>query len=108
VVGQPAAPDAVTVIVTDTGPGVHPAFPSRSFDKFFRLEHHHQTDVQRHPRGAGIDLYLCRQIVELHRGRIECATGPDDHGARISVFLPVRTENAVATTSIDSFTATVG
>jgi NtrC-family two-component system sensor histidine kinase KinB len=108
VVGQAATQDAVTVMVTDTGPGVPPASRSRIFDKFFRLEHHHQTDDQRHPRGAGIGLYLCRQIVELHGGRIECAAGPDDHGARISVFLPVRTENAVATTSIDSFTATVG
>ena len=69
------------------GPGIPPAFRSRIFDKFFRLEHH-QTEDRPHARGAGIGLYMCRQIVELHGGHIECAAGADDRGACITVELP--------------------
>ena len=93
--GQVSAPAAVdggwgTVIirVTDTGPGVPAAFRTRIFDKFFRLEHQHLDD-RRHPRGAGIGLYMCRQIVELHGGQIWCAAGADDRGACMTVELPV-------------------
>ena len=47
------------------------AFRARIFDKFFRLEHHH-TESASGARGAGIGLYMCRQIVELHGGQIAC------------------------------------
>jgi NtrC-family two-component system sensor histidine kinase KinB len=81
-------PDMVSVSIVDTGPGVPLAFRSRIFDKFFRLEHH-QAD-RPHARGAGIGLYMCRQIVELHGGDIECGSGPSDRGARITVKLPAK------------------
>jgi NtrC-family two-component system sensor histidine kinase KinB len=82
--------DHVVVSITDTGPGVPPAFRARIFDKFFRLEHQ-QPEDRPHARGAGIGLYMCRQIVELHGGHIECTGGLADHGARITVELPVAT-----------------
>ncbi len=78
----------VVIRVTDTGPGVPAAFRTRIFDKFFRLEHQHLED-RHHPRGAGIGLYMCRQIVELHGGHITCAAGADDRGACMTVELPV-------------------
>jgi len=83
-----AVPDRVTITISDTGPGVPPAFRDRIFDKFFRIEHQ-RPDDRRHPRGAGIGLYMCRQIVDLHGGRVSCAAGADDHGASITVDLPV-------------------
>jgi NtrC-family two-component system sensor histidine kinase KinB len=79
---------AITVHVADTGPGVPEAFRTRIFDKFFRLEHQ-QLDDRRHPRGAGIGLYMCRQIVELHGGHVSCAPGADDRGTCVTVELPV-------------------
>jgi NtrC-family two-component system sensor histidine kinase KinB len=85
---------AVTIRVTDTGPGVPPSFRARIFDKFFRLEHQHLDD-RRHPRGAGIGLYMCRQIVELHGGHISCAAGADDRGACLTVELPISNPAAV-------------
>jgi NtrC-family two-component system sensor histidine kinase KinB len=85
---------AVTICVTDTGPGVPTAFRTRIFDKFFRLEHQHLDD-RRHPRGAGIGLYMCRQIVELHGGHVACAAGTDDRGACITVELPISSPVAV-------------
>jgi NtrC-family two-component system sensor histidine kinase KinB len=79
--------DGVSIRIADSGPGVPPAFRSRIFDKFFRLEHH-QTGSRIEARGAGIGLYLCRQIVELHGGTIACDSGIDGHGTSITITLP--------------------
>jgi NtrC-family two-component system sensor histidine kinase KinB len=76
--------------VTDTGPGIPAEFRERVFEKFFRVEHHRGEDAQG-VRGAGIGLYLCRQIIELHGGTIHCEPGDDGCGTRIAVELPVET-----------------
>ena len=80
--------DRVTISVSDTGPGVPSAFRDRVFEKFFRLERQ-QPEDRSHARGAGIGLYMCRQIVELHGGHIECRAASDERGARFTVELPV-------------------
>jgi signal transduction histidine kinase len=41
----------------------------RVFDRFFRVEQHHENG-QAGVKGAGIGLYLCRQIIEGHGGSI--------------------------------------
>jgi signal transduction histidine kinase len=79
---------AVLISVTDTGPGVPAGFRTRIFDKFFRLEHQ-QPEGHPHTRGAGIGLYMCRQIVELHGGRIACSGAPRDRGTCMTVELPL-------------------
>jgi NtrC-family two-component system sensor histidine kinase KinB len=73
--------------VTDTGPGVPPEFRERIFEKFFRVEDQ-RTRGTEGVRGAGIGLYLCRQIVEAHGGSIRCDAGDGDRGARMTVSLP--------------------
>ena len=65
----------MSISVGDTGPGIPAAFRSRVFDKFFRLEHH-LSDTHPPARGAGIGLYMCRQIVDLHGGTIVCDSRP--------------------------------
>jgi signal transduction histidine kinase len=84
-----AEPDVVAISIADTGVGVPPAFHSRIFDKFFRLEHH-QIEARPAARGAGIGLYMCRQIVELHGGRISCRSGSGEQGTCITIELPAR------------------
>ncbi|MGE4222301.1 MAG: ATP-binding protein [Vicinamibacterales bacterium] len=79
--------DVVSVSIADTGPGIPAAFRSRIFDKFFRLEHH-DSETRPGARGAGIGLYMCRQIVELHGGVIACDAGAGGRGTRITVTLP--------------------
>ena len=81
--------DSVAIAITDTGPGIPVAFRSRVFDKFFRLEHH-QADLRPAARGAGIGLYMGKQIVERHGGEITCSAGPGERGTRITVTLPAR------------------
>lgn len=78
---------AVRLVVSDTGPGVPPEFQGRVFEKFFRVEHHRPTrDVG--PRGSGIGLYLCKEIVELHGGSIACEGSGDERGATFVIDLP--------------------
>lgn len=89
----------VAISIIDTGPGVPAGFRARIFDKFFRLEHQ-QPDDRPHPRGAGIGLYMCRQIVELHGGHIECAAGIHDRGTCITVELPVASVDSMMSESV--------
>ena len=78
--------DGVSISIVDSGPGVPPAFRSQIFDKFFRVEHQ-LGDGRPHARGAGIGLYMCRQIVELHGGAITCDAAGEGRGTRITVSL---------------------
>ncbi len=74
------------IAVTDTGPGIPMEFRERVFEKFFRVEHHRGGDSNG-ARGAGIGLYLCRQIIEAHGGSIWCEPSDDGRGTCIALLL---------------------
>jgi NtrC-family two-component system sensor histidine kinase KinB len=76
----------VQIAVTDTGPGIPEEFRARVFEKFFRVEHH-RPGSSNGVRGAGIGLYLCRQIIEAHGGSIWCEAG--DHGQGTSMVIRI-------------------
>jgi NtrC-family two-component system sensor histidine kinase KinB len=59
------------LVVGDTGSGVPADLRERVFEKFFRVAHVRPGDANA-PAGAGIGLYVCRQIVEAHGGTIRC------------------------------------
>jgi NtrC-family two-component system sensor histidine kinase KinB len=84
-----AGPAAVEVAVTDTGHGIPTEFRSRAFEKFFRVEHY-RPGSEEAPRGSGIGLYLCKEIVEAHGGTIRCEAPPEGRGARFVFWLPIR------------------
>jgi len=75
--------DDIQVAVTDTGPGIPDDLRDRVFEKFFRVEHVRPTE--RAPDGAGVGLYICRQIVEAHGGEIQCEPVPA--GSRLAFRL---------------------
>jgi NtrC-family two-component system sensor histidine kinase KinB len=77
---------AVQIAVTDSGPGVPAEYRERVFEKFFRVEHQ-QNDGAPRVKGAGVGLYLCKQIVEAHGGTIRCESGTDGRGARLVIEL---------------------
>jgi NtrC-family two-component system sensor histidine kinase KinB len=84
----------IEIAVTDEGPGVPPEYRSRIFEKYFRVEHHRASEHA--PRGAGLGLYLCKQIVEAHAGTIRCDAGANGCGTTISFTVPRRrADNAV-------------
>ena len=73
----------VTTSVTDHGPGIPPDDLPRLFERYFR------TGTGRERReGVGLGLYIARQLVEAHGGRIwvESEVGV---GSRFSFSLPI-------------------
>jgi two-component system NarL family sensor kinase len=69
----------IRLLVLDRGSGFPPSALPHLFERFYR------ADPDR--RGSGLGLYLCRQIVEAHRGTLRAANRPDG-GASFLVHLP--------------------
>ncbi|AKU93137.1 sensor histidine kinase [Vulgatibacter incomptus] len=80
---------AIRIGIADTGPGIPAEYSERVFEKFFRVEHH-LPNRERGGRGAGIGLYLCREIVGLHGGTIRCDEAPGGSGTRFTVRIPIQ------------------
>ncbi|MCU0755647.1 MAG: response regulator [Xanthomonadales bacterium] len=78
----PAAAE-VGIEVEDTGPGVPLAEQTRIFERFQQGSTAAPADAP----GTGIGLALVRELVELHRGRIELLSEPGQ-GACFAVWLP--------------------
>jgi signal transduction histidine kinase len=77
-----AAPetDGVRFEVRDSGPGIPPEYIPRLFERFFRIPGARSG-------GAGLGLYICKEIVEAHGGRIGVESDPG-HGAIFWFTLP--------------------
>ncbi|MGO9606806.1 MAG: ATP-binding protein [Candidatus Binataceae bacterium] len=87
--GQNGAGDgarSLHIAVSDTGAGIPAAFRERVFDKFFRVEQRQNRNTG--TLGTGVGLYLCRQIIEAHGGKISCEAGDGGKGTRIVMDLP--------------------
>jgi signal transduction histidine kinase len=67
------------VTVKDTGPGIAPEMLPRLFSKF----------ATKSERGAGLGLFICKNIIEAHGGRIWAENNSDGKGAAFSFSLPV-------------------
>ncbi|MBX9952796.1 MAG: hybrid sensor histidine kinase/response regulator [Candidatus Obscuribacterales bacterium] len=74
--------DRVLLQVSDTGPGIPEEDRKHLFERFWR-----GRASRRHTPGTGLGLYLCQQIVSLHKGTISC-TCPADKGTSFLVELP--------------------
>ncbi len=81
-----AAPIAIRVTVSDSGPGIAPEYQQEVFNEFFKVP---QPDDRF--GGSGLGLAIARRLVQAHRGKIwlESETGA---GSKFSFLLPVRLE----------------
>ncbi len=81
--------DGVVLSIEDSGVGIAPEQLPRIFDAFY---------TTRATIGTGIGLFVAKQFVEGHGGRIdvESDTGASSHGTRMSIFLPLQTQYAAA------------
>jgi len=73
--------DAITVAVEDSGPGLDPEEAPHVFDRYWRGPRAAGS------RGLGLGLYICKRLVEAHRGRIWVESQPE-HGACFQFTLP--------------------
>lgn len=76
-----AAPAGACIVVSDHGVGIEPSQAERIFGRFERA-----APAQHYP-GLGLGLYVAREIVEAHGGRIR-AEGSPGKGAVFTVELP--------------------
>jgi PAS domain S-box-containing protein len=78
------APDGIVLTVHDDGGGIAEADLPRVFEAFF---------TTRSTVGTGIGLFVAKQFVEGHGGRIEIESrqSAEDHGTTVRVFLPIST-----------------
>lgn len=82
-VGVQLRPRSVRFWVRDEGIGIPTAERERVFDKFRRLD----PNLTRGVSGAGLGLYLCRELVQLMHGRIRLeSTG--GQGSTFVIELP--------------------
>ncbi len=69
----------VSLVVSDTGPGIHPSVQEKLFDPFVTTKEVGQ--------GTGLGLAVCHTIVEQLGGSIS-VTSPSTGGARFEMLLP--------------------
>jgi len=76
-----AIPSGARITVADHGPGIPSDEAARVFEKFYRSPSATGT------RGAGLGLYIVKQIVESHAGQIQVRPGPSG-GSEFIITLP--------------------
>jgi signal transduction histidine kinase len=89
---EAADADWVRIGVRDEGAGVHPGDQQHLFEPFFTgfdTLHHSSGDYQFGKRGIGLGLCLVKTFVELHGGRVEVRSEPEQ-GSTFTFLLPRR------------------
>ncbi len=79
-----ATADGVEVTVSDEGIGLPPGLNEALFEPFGRAA----NAMERQITGLGLGLYIARQLVLAHGGRIWCVSPGEGQGSTFSVWLP--------------------
>ena len=87
VAGEVSGVSAVSVRVIDHGVGIKPGEEERIFERFHRTDNR----LSRTTAGVGLGLYITRNIVEGHGGRIWAESGGPGSGSVFSMLLPTGT-----------------
>jgi two-component system, OmpR family, sensor kinase len=78
------APDRISFVVVDDGPGIPPNERERVFERFHRTD----SGRTRATGGAGLGLAIVRAIAEAHRGSVRVRDPQNGHGAAVELVLP--------------------
>ncbi len=79
-----ADPSSVYISISDTGRGIGPEAKALIFERLYQ----DPESVDNNRSGLGLGLFICREIVRLHQGRIWVASEPGQ-GSTFSFTLPV-------------------
>ena len=77
------------LVIANTGPGIPPEKLPRVFDRFFRGDPAHGSDIE----GCGLGLSIAQWIVRAHDGEIRIES-PPGQPTRVIVRLPLGTDGA--------------
>jgi len=78
----------LNTIISDTGIGIPKEKLPRIFDRFYQVEGNHTREQE----GTGIGLALTKELVELHKGRIEVES-EESKGTTFKVSIPMGKEH---------------
>lgn len=78
------SPTAVTLEVTDDGPGMDPDTAAHAFDRFRRGD----PSRSRHTGGTGLGLAIAKSLAEAHGATLSLTSAPG-HGCTVTLTLPV-------------------
>jgi len=70
------------ITVTDTGPGIEDTIMPNLFNKFVTSSY----------QGTGLGLYICKNIIEAHNGKIWAKNNANKNGASITCRIPTNHE----------------
>ncbi|MBV8713592.1 MAG: GAF domain-containing protein [Chloroflexi bacterium] len=88
VAGEVPSGSAVLVRVIDHGVGIAPGEEERIFERFHRTDNR----LSRTTAGVGLGLYITRNIVEGHGGRIWAESAGPGRGSTFNLLLPTGVE----------------
>jgi len=77
------------VNIQDNGPGIPEEDRDLVFDKFYQV----RNQTRRKPSGSGLGLAICKNIIQMHKGRIWVSESAD-RGTKISFTLPLYTNES--------------
>jgi two-component system, NtrC family, sensor histidine kinase HydH len=77
---------ALTIQITDDGPGITPDDMEKLFIPFFTTR----------PQGTGLGLAISRRLIEAHGGEIDVRSAPDQ-GSTFTIRLPLAEEGLPVT-----------
>ena len=89
-----AEPRTIQIVVQDHGIGLPAAAAERIFEPFSRATNAEQLQIT----GMGLGLFICRNIIEQHHGRIWARSAGEGTGTVISVWLPERSPSQTTRT----------
>lgn len=75
----------VRFVVKDTGVGINPEVIPKLFVKFVRADGARSVNI----RGTGLGLFIAKEIVNAHKGKIWAESEGEGKGATFTVELPV-------------------
>jgi signal transduction histidine kinase len=85
----------VLVEIQDHGIGLPPEAADRIFEPFSRAANAEERQIT----GMGLGLYICRNIVQQHHGRIWARSDGEGSGTTVSVWLPEAVTSPVSATA---------
>ncbi|PLX93255.1 MAG: hypothetical protein C0621_08040 [Desulfuromonas sp.] len=75
-----ASEEEICIVLRDNGPGIPLDLQNRIFEPFFTTKPEGE--------GTGLGLYICRNLIHEHEGRIHLDT-PEEGGTRFTIYLPL-------------------
>lgn len=78
----------LNIIITDTGVGIPKGKLQKIFNRFYQVDGSHTREQE----GTGIGLSLTKELIELHKGKIEVES-EEGKGSTFTVIIPLGTDH---------------